>query len=103
MIERTQPLTQLQLGSRLPSFRNPLPLERGRITLATNTCCCFVALCEQKLFHTKPRSNKEGLPQPRQRSRQPFRLCRFFRMIGTGLFNRFGFGLFDKGGVVKPA
>ena len=23
-----QPLTQLQLGSKLPSFRNPLPLER---------------------------------------------------------------------------
>ena len=27
-IERTQPLTQLQLGSTLPSLRNPLPLER---------------------------------------------------------------------------
>ena len=27
-IERTQPLTQLSLGSKLPSFRNPLPLER---------------------------------------------------------------------------
>ena len=24
----TQPLTQLQLGNKSPSFRNPLPLER---------------------------------------------------------------------------
>ena len=28
VIEGTQPLTQLQLGNKLPSFRNPLPLER---------------------------------------------------------------------------
>ncbi len=40
-IENTQLLTQLQLGSKLPSFRNPLPLERviypiGR--LARNAC-----------------------------------------------------------------
>ena len=27
-IDRAQPLTQLQLGSELPSLRNPLPLER---------------------------------------------------------------------------
>jgi hypothetical protein len=27
-IERTQPLTQLRLASRLASLRNPLPLER---------------------------------------------------------------------------
>ena len=31
-IEGTQPLTQLQLGSELPSFHNPLPLERGELT-----------------------------------------------------------------------
>ena len=29
VIDRTQPLTQLPLGNKLPSFRNPLPLERG--------------------------------------------------------------------------
>ena len=28
VIDRAQPLTQLQLGSKLQSFRNPLPLER---------------------------------------------------------------------------
>ena len=27
-LDSPQPLTQLQLGSKLPSFRNPLPLER---------------------------------------------------------------------------
>ena len=32
VIKGTQPLTQLQLGSTLPSFRNPLPLERGELT-----------------------------------------------------------------------
>ena len=26
--DRADPLTQLQLGNTLPSFRNPLPLER---------------------------------------------------------------------------
>ena len=28
VIDWAQPLTQLQLGSKLPSFHNPLPLER---------------------------------------------------------------------------
>ncbi len=27
-VDRADPLTQLQLGNKLPSFRNPLPLER---------------------------------------------------------------------------
>jgi hypothetical protein len=28
-IDNPQPLTQLQLGNKLPSLRNPLPKERG--------------------------------------------------------------------------
>ena len=31
VIDSAQPLTQLQLGSTLPSFRNPLRLERGTL------------------------------------------------------------------------
>ena len=27
-VDGSQPLTQLQLGNELPSFRNPLPLKR---------------------------------------------------------------------------
>ena len=31
VIDRTQPLTQLRLASKLASLRNPLPLERERV------------------------------------------------------------------------
>ncbi len=30
-IDNAQPLTQLRLGSELPSLHNPLPQERGKI------------------------------------------------------------------------
>jgi hypothetical protein len=29
VVDRAEPLTQLQLGSKLPSFRNPLPMGEG--------------------------------------------------------------------------
>ena len=73
-IDRTQPLTQLRLASKLASLSNPLPKERAG-----------------------------SLSQPRQCSSQPLRLCRFLRMIGAGLFDGFGLGLFHKGGVVQAA
>ncbi len=43
------------------------------------------------------------LPQPIQRCLQTFRLGSFFGVVGTGFFDGFGFGLFDKGGVGEAA
>ena len=58
-----------------------------------------------KLFHpTHQRHNDNtGLSQPRQRRSQPFGFCGLFGVVGARLFDGFGFGFFDKGGVGEAA
>ena len=50
VIEGAQPLTQLQLGSTLPSFRNPLPLER--VYKTKPPCSNLGKTCRANISHS---------------------------------------------------
>src|SRR5690606_31750198 len=63
--------TQLRLGSKLPSLRNPPPSGGG------------------------------GSAQPRQRRFEPLGLRGVVSVVGAGFFDRFGLGFFDEGRVVE--
>ena len=64
-LDSAQPLTQLQLGNRLPSLRNPLPMGEGgqrdgsfqcaeQLPGMTGMLCCRTVRCQCEEWATGP-------------------------------------------------